>query len=633
MDEAPSDLFGENSKIYVYRPRCPTLAIHTGAVVAFRPRYAVDMLQTAALLALFVSTVAAAGAISLPSCDAGAAKYNPCELRFDWNQGEMPADQSPFRDDALHIEFRSPDATTYLVYAFWSGGRTLSVRFTPNQPGNWTYRVTSTVKRYDGQQAGFTVADNANPGFVSVANTRHWWTDNLKPHLWMSAEVPWLDVDEPAYKAWIDARKQDGFNHVRGVLLTQDSAHGGPLVINSQPSFGYFDTLDDRILYAHQQGFTLDLIFADRSFLTTGLLEKWEERTPLIRYLVARYGALNVSWQGIEKFEDCNGSRPLLKQIATLLDKYDSFHHPRSTDAKTTSSMLLHDDWESYIIESSPDPQLAAVEHQITAVPQVHVIRTTDPDAFRRELWQSTTNGEYPTVNYQATQNPANIQTIRTWFKVMSDVRHWEFEPFFDVDGARAAGLDNVEYVLYAEQPGTLEISFSEKHKYNPRWVNPRTGEVTELKDVKEDTYSITTPGPGDWVLQIPREGRKEGMLKSYKFESVPAPIQEVELNPVKIPFEIAQPQGDQIRTGQPIPFSAKLKKTNRATRFMQYMWTGDVIVEGDGPRVIALGASGTFQIPENILNLPNALLNVRLSAINANGKAYSIEKVYQLSK
>lgn len=605
----------------------------TAACPAKPPRYAEGMLQPATLLALFLSAVASLGAASLPLCDSGASKYSPCELKFDWNQGELPATQSAFRDDVLHVEFRSPDANTYLVYAFWSASRTLRVRFTPNEPGTWTYRVTSTIKRYDAHETSFTVADSPHPGFVSVANVRHWWTDNKKPHLWMSAEVPWLELDQSAFKTWLDARKQDGFSHVRGTLLTQETAQGGPLVINSQPSFGYFDSLDDRLLYAHQQGFTLDLMFADRSFLETGMLDKWDERTALVRYLVARYGILNVCWQGIQKFEDHPGSRALLKQLATLLDKYDSFHHPRSTDAGMTSSTLLHDEWENYIVESSPNPQLAAVEHQITTVPQIHVIQGTDPDAFRHELWVATTNGEYPTMNYRASQNPANVEAIRTWFKLMSDTRHWEFEPFFDVDGARAVGLDNVEYVLYAEQAGTVEISFSEKHKYNPRWINPRTGEVTDLKDVKQDTYSVTTPGPGDWVLQVPRDGQKEGMLKSYKFESVPAPIQDIELNPKSIPFEIAQPAGDQISATQPIPYSVKIKKANRATRTMQYMWTGEVVAEGDGPRVIGLGASGNFQIPPALLKTPNALLNLRISAINANGKAYSFEKVYQVSE
>ena len=213
--------------------------------------------------------------------------------------------------------------------------------------------------------------------------------------------------------------------------------------------------------------------------------------------MISRYAPLNVTWEGIEHFEDRAGNRALLKEIAASLDKYDSFHHPRSTDARITSSVLLRDDWENFIIEGSPNPQLGAVERQFTAAPQVHVIQGIEPDAFRHELWLSTTNGEYPTMTYQAARNPANIEAMKVWIKVMADVRHWEFEPFFDVDGARAVGLDNVEYLLYAEKPGTVEISFSEKHKYNPRWINPRTGETIDLKDVKQDTYSETTPAGG----------------------------------------------------------------------------------------------------------------------------------------
>jgi len=213
-------------------------------------------------------------------------------------------------------------------------------------------------------------------------------------------------------------------------------------------------------------------------------------------------------------------------------------------------------------------------------------------------------------------------------------VRHWEFEPFFDVDGARAVGLDNVEYLLYAEKPGTVEISFSEKHKYNPRWINPRTGETIDLKDVKQDTYSGTTPeGGGDWILQMPREGRKEGMLKSYKFESVPAPEQEVELKPAAVPFAIAEPSGEEIDSTKPIPYQAKLKRANRATRLMQYMWIGEVVADGEGPRVLAVGASGSFSFPKNLIKTRPALLNLRVNAINANGKAYSSEKTYKISK
>ncbi len=585
-----------------------------------------------ALIALLSIVMLAARGASLPSCLQGAIKDKPCELRFEWNAGELAAGKSPFRDEILNVEFRGPDQTTYLIRPFFDGGRTLRARFTPNLGGKWTYRVTSEIKRLEVQEANFTAADNNSPGFVSVANVRHWWTADKQPHLWCSAEVPWLELDDASFRAFVDARKRDGFTHLRGVVLTQ-APGARPLDANGQPNPAYFDKVDDQLLYANNQGFVLDLILADSAFVESGALDQWETRDSLIKYVIFRYATLNVSWQGLEHFEDRPGNRVLLQQIADLLRKYDQFHHPVSTDARMTSAVLLPDRWEKYIIEASPNPELAAVDRQFTAEPQIHVIQGAEPAAFRGELWRSTTNGEYPTMRYEAAQNPDNIKAMQVWIKVMSDVRHWEFEPFFDVDGARAVGLNNVEYLLYADKPGTVEIDFPEKHKYNPRWINPRTGETIDLKNPRQDTYSQTTPEGGDWILQVPREGHKEGMLKSYKFESADAPVQEIELNPDKIPFDIVQPQGEAIDTTKPIAYEIKLKRANRATRLMQYVWTGEVVADGEGARVLAIGASGTFEFPPNLIKKRPAILNLRLNAINANGKAYSIEKAYEIAK
>jgi hypothetical protein len=586
-----------------------------------------------AWIALLSLAALGAADTSLPACTAGAAKYKPCELRFEWNAGELPAGQSPFHYEWLNVEFRGPDQTTYLIHPFWDGGNRLRARFTPNLAGIWHYRITSPVQRWEVRDATFTVSDNNSPGWVSVANVRHWWTDNKKPHLWVSAEVPWLQLDQATFQSFADARKSDGFTHLRGVLLSGPAGSNGPLDANGNPNSAYFAKLDDRLLYANDRGFVLDLILADEKFVATGAFDRWQLRDDLIKYLIARYAPLNVDWQGIKEFEDRSGNRALLKEIADLIKKNDSFHHPMSTDAHMTSSMLLRDGWENYIIEASPDPQLAAVERQFTAAPQVHVVQGVEPDAFRRELWLSTMNGEYPTMTYAASQNPANISAMKTWITVMSGVRHWEFEPFYDVDGARAVGLDNVEYLLYVAKPGTVEIEFSEKHKYNPRWINPRTGQVIELKDVKQDTYSQTTPGPGDWILQVPRDGQKEHMLNSYKFESVPAPEQVPELNAKSIPFQIDAPSGQTLDGNAPVRYGVKITRANRATRLMQYMWIGEVVADGEGPRVLALGASGSFEIPKKLIKKYPALLNLRLNAINANGKAYSLEAAFQITK
>jgi hypothetical protein len=528
----------------------------------------------------------------------------------------------------LNVEFRSPRATTYLLRAFWGGGHTLRVRFTPTEAGKWNYHVTSSIKRYDNQESAFDVAESGNTGFVGVANLRHWWTTPKRPHLWLAASVPFLGVGQSTFEAWLDARKRDGFTHVRGPLLTTEASIK-PVSADSQPNFAYFSALDDRILAADTRGFTIDLLFADEAFIRSGQLNEYGQREALIRYLIARYAGLNVTWQGIEHFEDVPESRELLKDLGALLQKYDAFQHPRSTDARVSSSPLLPDGWMNYLIEASPDPQLGAVEHQFTQQPEIHVITAVDPDSFRHELWNCTTNGEYPSVSYDALKNEANAKAVHTWFTVVSDTRHWEFEPFFDVDGARAVGLAEIGYLAYAQKPGIVEITV-DKHKYNPVWINPATGEELPLKDYRGEVFSRPTPDNAhDWILRFEREGHKEAMLRSVRFESIDPPVQEVESNSPKVPFEIAEPPGEVINPAIPTPFKVRLTRANRATRTMQYIWWSEVVPGTEGARVLGLGSFGNFAVPKE----PGATLTLRLQAINANGKAYELDKVYRLAQ
>ena len=502
---------------------------------------------------------------------------------------------------------------------------------TPLEPGPWSYHITSSLKRYDNQESTFSVADSGSPGFVGVANLRHWWTTNKQPHLWLAASVPFLELDQPALDSWLDLRKRDGFTHIRGPLLTL-RASLKPLGPGGQPNPAYFAALDERVLAAASRAFTLDLLLADDAFVASGALDRWEQRDALIRYLISRYSGLNVTWQGIEHFEDTPGSRDLLKDLGSSFEKYDAFHHPRSTGARVSSSPLLADGWMNYLIEASPHPEVAAVEHQFTQAPEIHVITATEPQAFRDELWNATTNGEYPSVSYDALRNEANVTAVRTWFKIMSGTRHWELEPYFDVSGARAVGLEEVEYLAYAQKPGIVEISLP-RHKYNPLWVNPISGEEIPLKDYKGDVFSRQTPDNAHgWLLQTPREGHKESMLKSYRFDSQDPPIQEAETDPAKIPYQVVDPAGEEINTALPTPFRIKLTKANRATRQMQIVLWGEVVGSSEGARLLGVGSFGNITLPKSLVKEPGSTLHLRVMAINANGKAYELDKVYRLS-
>jgi hypothetical protein len=63
----------------------------------------------------------------------------------------------------------------------------------------------------------------------------------------------------------------------------------------------------------------------------------------------------------------------------------------------------------------------------------------------------------------------------------------------------------------------------------------------------------------------------------------------------------------------------------------MQYLWTGEVPVEGHGYRVLGTGAEGTWRLSARAArNLP-AVMNVRLYGLNANGKLYFVDRLYRL--
>src|SRR5947207_698096 len=77
-------------------------------------------------------------------CD-GTPAYSPCEIAFELSAPDLAAHPNPYAAIELKAEFRSPRFHTYLMPAFWDGGRKMIVRFTPTEPGQWIYKTTSNL--------------------------------------------------------------------------------------------------------------------------------------------------------------------------------------------------------------------------------------------------------------------------------------------------------------------------------------------------------------------------------------------------------------------------------------------------------------------------------------------------------
>src|SRR5579871_692320 len=563
--------------------------------------------------------------------------YSTCEIVFDLSDAESAAHPNPYLTVEIRAKFRSPRHKTFLLPAYWDGGRRMVMRFSPTESGSWDYRITSNLEAYNGKTGQFTATDSESPGFIRAANVHHFaYTggDGNTPHLWMGdTMMRAAAADDGAFRQFVDTRASQKFTHIR-MSATGDAADlTKAFPTPDAPDPAYFRRVDDRLRYISQKGLTADLVLAGGGNCLRKVFPNWDQRQRFVRYLIARYAAFNITWGGVENFEEYDDARALLREIGTLLKQEDPFQHLRSTGALVTSATLLDDGWMNFVTQESTSDAVGAIEYQLYPVPFVNMAFAGKPSVtgaeFRNRLWNAAMNGQYVTA---AGVDEAGAKEMKIFFEFCAGNRHWELEPYFYVDGGRGLALEDVEYIVYVDKPGPIEVTI-ERHGYDTVWMNPASGETIKLKDVKGEHFAGEPPDRShDWVLHISREGHKQGMLKSYKFESRSISQQEVEVSAQKVPFKIVEPSGDNISIKSPPAYSVKLVRETHATRSVLYLWTADIADESEGYRVIGTGEKGVFQILPNMSRHFPAVFHVRLFGINANGKVYSADRTYTLN-
>jgi Domain of unknown function (DUF5060)/Putative collagen-binding domain of a collagenase len=550
-------------------------------------------------------------------------QYSPCDIVFD-----IPSANGDQATD-LEGEFRSPKQNTALVHAFWDGGTRWVIRYTPAEAGTYAYRITSKLPGIGGKTGDFAATAVAKPGWLRAANVHHFAAvegTTLSPHLWMGAVVPGFpSMDAARWKSLVDARAAQHFNHLGVTLVEGQEDFRSP---------AFFNGAEEKIRYANGHGIIVDIAFFGPDGLINKLLPSRETRSKWFAYAISRLAAFDVTWQGLEAWESYDNGREVLKEIADYLGQLDPYKHPRSTRASISSGGLSDDGWLRYRSYQTGDDAVGEVDQQIYQYPSVNNFGAgvSDTDTFRHRLWNSAMNGQYPDTEVPNEQAAAEM---KIWYEFMDASRHWETEPFFDADGYRGLALDGIEYVIYLEKPGPITVHL-EDHRYDGAWFNPVNGQFVKIKEVKGETFTGEPPDKShDWALRISREGTKAGMLKSVKFDSRIQGIemQVVEGNPDKVPFEVVEPAADSLSLGKDVVFSVKLKRETKALKNMLYEWTGEVTLDGRGPRVIATGSGGTFHIPANIARDFPAGLHVKVTAVNGLGKAYTLDRNYTLNK
>jgi hypothetical protein len=605
-------------------------------------------------LALASLAKAAQSAAPAASGCGGTPAYSTCEMVFELSDADAAKFPDPYRMVELTVNFRSPRQRSYPLPAFWDGGRRMVVRFSPAEAGDWDYLVTSNVPSWEGKTGSFTTAASDSKGFIHPAALHHWaYSEKAngldQGHLWMGVSEPrFAFLDDAAFHAVVDARAAQKFTHLRGPIFGQGSDPAlfqGPDV----PNVAFFQRLDQRVRYLNQKGLIADLVLVRRPGDLLRFFGSKDQLRRFARYLAGRYAAMNVTWQLVEQFEGEVNARALLKDFGVDLKEADPYQHPRTAGAAITSAPLLDDGWMNFAAYGSADDSVGAVEHQLFPVPFVSLSfgredsgagksGTADVDAttFRHRLWNATMDGQSVTYantgsGAQYTDSPG-AKAMSVWYDILSSTRYWEMEPYFDVDNGRVLALEGVDYLVYIEKPGPLEL-IVERRSYDVFWINPANGESVRKK-FSGDHFTMEPPDRShDWILRVVRLSHLEGMNKSYKFESrqdadenyLPISLQEVEANTPKVPFVIEQPTGD-LSLSKPVTFSARITRETRATRSMMWVWTGDASGQGQGYRVLATSQKGTYPMPADLAATYPAVIHLRLYGMNANGKVYEVD-------
>jgi len=552
------------------------------------------------MLVLLWAVFVAVPALAQPAGCSGTPAWSPCDLVFDLSPGES------MDNFELRGEFRSPHHRTYVLRAFRGADRRYLIRFTPTEGGDWEYRLSSSLPRLENQEGKISAAPSDAPGFVHASkNLHHFQTENEKPHLWMATALDnFVGMPRTDFDRQVEQRSSEKFTHLR-VTLEPDAD---------------LREAADRLRAINSRGLVADLVFAS-------IPEDAAARREYIAEIAARFSAMNITWMGLPGFEKVPHARAVLRDTGQLLKQYDAYDHLRASMAEASSAPFASDGWMNVLVLGMVDPNIGAVEHQLYGLPDVNTGIQS-----QRDLWNATMNGQYPASG--------SGRFMTAWFDLMGATRYWELEPYFDVDGGRAVALEGVDYIVYIEKPGPVEVSLI-NHSYDVAWIDPATGERTKAKDYKGAHFAGEPPDrKHDWLLEISRESHKQSM-KSYKFDSrgyddpdvPPIQLQEIETNPQRIPFDVSTPgEGAAISLSAPPAYSLKITRQTRATRALLVEWTGEVTAGGEGYRIIGTGREGTFRIPPSIAhNLPGAL-RVRISVLNANGKAYQLDKVYRLT-
>ena len=234
--------------------------------------------------------------------------------RFELSFKSAALYSNALQEASLSAVFTSPLGETQQVDGFWDGGKTWRIRFSPDQPGRWTFQTTCSDASNRGlhDQSGQFLCTSSigtdrfrEHGPVRVARDhRHLEHADGTPFIWL-ADTIWNGARLAAPANWdfySQARASQNFSAAQWAVAPGEDAKGETAIagfperIAVNPAF--FQRLDAKLETLSRAGILsgiVPLLELD-SQRGAGPELSDEQTLLLVRYVVARWGAEPVVW-------------------------------------------------------------------------------------------------------------------------------------------------------------------------------------------------------------------------------------------------------------------------------------------------------------------------------------------------
>ncbi|MDQ3440622.1 MAG: DUF4038 domain-containing protein [Planctomycetota bacterium] len=235
----------------------------------------------------------------------------------EWSFTATKAHADPFNEVQLDAVFATPDGKEMRVPAFWAGGQTWRVRYASPTVGKHSFRTlcsdaTSSLHGVEGS-VDISAYTGDNPLFKHgpiriAADKRNFEHADGTPFFWLG-DTWWMGLCNRLkfpedVKTLAADRKKKGFNVIQIVAGLYPDMHPFDPRGANEAGFpwekeyarinpAYFDAADQRLTYLVDEGFTPCIVGAWGYFMPWMGVEKANKHW---RYLIARYGAMPVTW-------------------------------------------------------------------------------------------------------------------------------------------------------------------------------------------------------------------------------------------------------------------------------------------------------------------------------------------------